>query len=850
MKQQLPSDRRDLLRNARLARHWSQKEVANQLQVSLVTVNRWEQGVTTPAPYYCRKLCELFACSAAELGLAPHQETALPDASSSEERWLNDPALPPLQREQLIGREKEIQSLVDSLCSRQAESYALSGLPGVGKTSLAIALAHHPQVRAAFPDGILWVGLGPAPQIIDSLSRWGHVLHLPASEARNLTTPESWVRSLHQLIENRHMLLILDDAWNLADLATFHLGGSQCAHLLTTRFPLLAHTFAHEQVITLRELTQEESLDLLQQLAPQAFQAHAPELSTLAQAVGGLPLALTLLGCYLHVQSLHGSPRRLLAALQNFRENLHARLQTAQPLPSWKYSPGYPAGTPISLQLAIDLSVLQLPSSAQAALHALAVFPSKPYSFSEEAALAVCAVSVETLDLLEDSGLITRCTPERYQIHQTISDYANLQECDPEVEMRYVNYFVQFVVAHDAEDALLEQDLYTLMYVLKRAGQLHLYDLLFRGTLALLPFLERRRLYDLASTVLAQAQQVALARNDALNLAYTWLWQGKMAEMRGEVQQAQRAYVEGLELARPLPNEELLAQLLVRLGGILIDTDSSELAGQYLVEGLRMLEQLNQPPPLSVVFQYLGELADNMGESVKADHFYQRGLQIARKTQNWKVASAILQDLGVKAARRLDYCQAAEHYHEAFTYARQLEDAQRQSALLMNMGMLAWHQLQPDKALQLSLESLRLAREIEHHLRISSVLQNLGIFTRAQGQYEQSSIYLQESLELAQQIGHRWLICETLGECGQLYLKQQKVDQAKTTFLQMQKQAREINAPLLRALALFGLAQVAEAQGQRTQALETARASRALLTDLDNRVYRQEVDDWCASLPT
>lgn len=846
MKQQLTPDRRDLLRGARLAHHWSQKEVADQLQVSLVTVNRWEQGVTTPAPYYCRKLCELFACSATELGLEP----ALPSGPSAQERWLCDPALPPLQREQLIGRQEELALLVDKLCSRQAESYALCGLPGVGKTSLAIALAHHPQVQAAFPDGILWVGLGPAPQVIDSLIRWGNVLELPVAETQHVTTPEAWVRSLHQWIDKRRMLLILDDAWNLADAATFHLGGSQCVHLLTTRFPLLAHTFAREQVTTLRELTQEESLDLLQQLAPQAFQAHAPELAPLAQAVGGLPLALTLLGRYLHVQSLHGSPRRLLVALQNFRENMHARLQIAQPLPSWKYSPGYPAGTPISLQLAIDLSVLQLPTEAQVALHSLAVFSPKPYSFSEEAALAVCAVAVETLDLLEDSGLIAHCTPERYQIHQTISDYARLQERDPAVEERYVSYFVQFVVAHDSEDAALEQELYTLIHALKRAGQLHLYDLLLRGTLALLPFLERRRLYDLAGTVLAQAQQVALARNDALNLAYTWLWQGRIAEMRGEVQQAQYAYVEGLELARPLPHEELLAQLLVRLGGILIDTDSGELAERYLVEGLRMLEQLNQPPPLSVAFQYLGELADNIGESVKADHFYQRGLQIARKTQDWKAASAILQDLGVKAARRLDYCQATEHYHEAFTYARQLEDVQRQSALLMNMGMLAWHQHQPDEALRLSLESLRLAREIKHHLRISSVLQNLGIFTRVQGQYEQANIYLQESLELAQQIGHRWLICETLGECGQLYLKQQAVEKAKATFLQMQEQAKEINAPLLRALALFGLAQVAEAQGQRAQALDIARASQALLTDLDNRVYRQEVDEWCASLPT
>lgn len=214
---------------------------------------------------------------------------------------------------------------------------------------------------------------------------------------------------------------------SLAEAVIFHLGGSQCTHLLTTRFPSLAYAFAKERVTTLHELTQTDSLALLRQLVPQAFEEHLPELRTLAQTVGGLPLALMLLGHALQVQALSGPQRRLSLALHELNQSIHARLQVAEPLPTWKEAPGYAAGSSISLQFAIAMSVRQLPATAQETLRALAVFHPKPYSFSEAAALAVGNTSLQALDTLLDSGLIEPCAEGRYQIHQTIADYARLQ---------------------------------------------------------------------------------------------------------------------------------------------------------------------------------------------------------------------------------------------------------------------------------------------------------------------------------------------------------------------------------------------------------------------------------------
>ena len=63
----LPSRQR--LVAERMRRRWTQLEVADQLGTTPGNVSRWERGITSPGPYFRRKLCELLGRSACELGL-------------------------------------------------------------------------------------------------------------------------------------------------------------------------------------------------------------------------------------------------------------------------------------------------------------------------------------------------------------------------------------------------------------------------------------------------------------------------------------------------------------------------------------------------------------------------------------------------------------------------------------------------------------------------------------------------------------------------------------------------------------------------------------------------------------
>ncbi|NER52847.1 MAG: hypothetical protein F6J92_40660, partial [Symploca sp. SIO1A3] len=74
--------------------------------------------------------------------------------------YVERPELSQEVKQHLLGEATRTGTLVIS---------AIYGLGGIGKSTVVGALAHDPDVRSYFPDGIFWATLGQQPDILSFL---------------------------------------------------------------------------------------------------------------------------------------------------------------------------------------------------------------------------------------------------------------------------------------------------------------------------------------------------------------------------------------------------------------------------------------------------------------------------------------------------------------------------------------------------------------------------------------------------------------------------------------------------------------------------------------------------------
>jgi transcriptional regulator with XRE-family HTH domain/tetratricopeptide (TPR) repeat protein len=848
------------LKDARKSRYWTQNQLAEQLGTTPHNVSRWECGVTSPSFYFCQRLCDLFALTPEQLGLAC--VSATPEAATPATPFAAAPAsaeAPPLPLELaiappptpggLVGRDELLAALLARLTGEHAPDVtALHGLPGAGKTAVAGELAQLPGLLERFPDGVLWAGLGPAPNVLGLLGAWGMALGLTPTEMLRLASAEVLGTVIRATIGRHRFLLVIDDAWTLEDALAFKVGGPNCAHLVTTRHPGIALHLAGDGAIPVRELDEEQGLALLGRLAPQVVQEEADAARALIRSAGALPLALTLMGNYLRVQAHSGQPRRVQAALERLLD-AEERLRLAEPRATAERSPGLPAGTPLSLRAAIAISDQRLDAPARAALRALAVFPAKPNSFAEEAALAVCDVPSQTLDTLTDAGLLESAGPGRYTLHQTVADYARLEETDPFAQRRMATWYMSLVQRYAADYQLLEREIANILAAFQAATGHNMREELIAGALAFAPFARTRGLYAVAEAHLVWAQQAAVALDDAARRAHIALHLGRIAELRGDPARADQAFERGIGLARAAGDSALLIALLTQRGEVALYCGEYAEATTHLSEGLELARRAEHQPALAVLLRLLGEVTDCQGNSGRATACYEEGLAFARASGDLESTSALLRDLGFKALRRGDVALAEQLYHEGLTYARGIGHRQLVSALLNQLGWLAYQMRRYAQAEALYRESLELARLIEHPLRVAHALLHLGILERESGRPERAAAYLGESLALAREVGNPLLTAEALIEHAELELREHRLDAAVAALDEAVRMARHYGIGEFVARALFGLARVAAARGHQTEAERLAHESLVRCSS-ENRDLADDVRRWLATLAT
>jgi tetratricopeptide (TPR) repeat protein len=219
------------------------------------------------------------------------------------------PAYPQL----MLGREDTLSEIKTYLGVSQNEEISairrhlvvVHGWPGVGKTTLVAALAHNEDVQKAFPEGVLWASLGPDPNLFSWLMAWGRSLNTDITNARTLAEASA---QLTALLLAQKRLIIVDDVWDPKHALPFNVGGSGCALLITTRNLSVAQALAPtaNDIYRLNTLDDKKSMKVLQELAPTVMEQNPKELNELLTELGGLPLALQVVGHLLNKQAMRG----------------------------------------------------------------------------------------------------------------------------------------------------------------------------------------------------------------------------------------------------------------------------------------------------------------------------------------------------------------------------------------------------------------------------------------------------------------------------------------------------------------------------------------------------------------
>ncbi|MEU4830037.1 BTAD domain-containing putative transcriptional regulator [Streptosporangium sp. NPDC023615] len=321
------------------------------------------------------------------------------------------PAQLPAAASDFTGRRQIIARLRTLLSDRNGSEgvpvAAISGIGGVGKTALAVHVAH--AMHDLFPDGQLYAdlrGYGEEPAAPESvLAAFLRGLGLPGDALPDGLAERSAL--FRSLLADRRMLVLLDNARDAAQVSQLLPGSTGCAAIVTSRGKLA--DLASARLVDLDVMEPEEALALFGTVAgTERVEAERGSAMDVVAACGFLPLAVRIVAA-----RLASRPSWTVASLVARLADERRRLDEMR------------VGD-LAVEATFALGYGQL-GPAQARAFRLLSLPGGP-DISVLAASALLDLDpMDTEDILEslvDASLLEAPTPGRYRFHDLLKLFA------------------------------------------------------------------------------------------------------------------------------------------------------------------------------------------------------------------------------------------------------------------------------------------------------------------------------------------------------------------------------------------------------------------------------------------
>lgn len=621
---------------------------------------------------------------------------------------------------------------------------AIDGMAGVGKTTLAVHLAHLLVDR--YPDAQLFVDLQghavdrAAVEPLAALDTLLRALGVPGERIpADLAERSALWRSE---LAGRRAIVVLDNAADSAQVRPLLPGTSRALTLITSRRRLLDLETA--RVLSLDLLPHRDAVALFGTVVGDDRPAREPEaVDEVVELCGRLPLALRIAAA-----RLRSRPAWTVAHLaRRLRQGL-SELSVGDR----------------SVAAAFALSYDHLADDRRRLFRLLGLAPGADFDAFDAAALIGAGVD-EADGLLEDLvdvHLLDQPTPGRYRFHDLLRDHALAVALEEESEQdrtaaltRLLDYYLHTATAAGghlgprADDSPVEHP---------PADAPSFAD----GGEAV-AWLDAEHA-NLVAAVLHAAEHGPHAHSWRLTRS---LW--RFYFIRGHVDDWISTHRAALRAATAHGDAPARAEVLKCLGTAHWQARRLPLALEHYQGALALFREIGDRKGEAAVLGNLGLLYDRMGRYLEAVDHHRQDLDLCRLIGDRRGEGTTLSNLGLVCERLGRYDEAFEHCREALVIMREFGDRWSEGETLIHLGIILHRLGRLDEAMGCQREALALMLELADRDREAQVLANLGMVLSDAGEHTEALEHLRRALAITREIGDRTEETSVLNDFGEAH---------------------------------------------------------------------------------
>ncbi|MGW6932208.1 tetratricopeptide repeat protein [Lentzea sp. NPDC054927] len=595
-----------------------------------------------------------------------------------------------------VGREHELERL-----ERQEGVIAITGAPGVGKTALAVRLAH--RLRERYFDGQLYVNLrafAAGPPVTPEQALSGFLKALGVPQAAIPASLDAQVELYKRKLDGKRVLVVLDNAVEdvIEPLVPDQPG---CLAILTSRHDLpgqlrldvLGDDAAHELLTSMR------------------VGGTADERTELVRLCAHLPLALRIAGANV----AYGHIEDYLDELRGDRLNVLEIDGDA------------------AVRATFELSYRALSGAAKRVFRLLGLPPGADIGVDAVTALAGSDPEAQ-LDELVRAGLVDH-VGVRYQLHDLIRLFAPDAADDDDRARLLKGYAWYLRTAYNAIGEVVPQ--LDLMTEPDLTGAC----LEFEGRDDAAAWLDEEHA-NLVAAALAAPSPYAQQLADVVRI---YLHVGRFEIDKALVFRA------GLRAAREAGDRSGQCAALFGLG-------MSEWGrGEYrdaLHHYGAALELADAPATIAVIRNNFGLVHLELGEVAQARAHLTEALVLRRQLGDERAVASTLMNLGISHGARGELREAARYIEECHDICARLGMSTQRALVLDNLSVAYFELGELDRALAASLESVLLNTEGHQMRALSNALASLARIRAERGEVDEGLATAQRCFDVAREAEH------------------------------------------------------------------------------------------------